>query len=191
MSFSVKSFAAGAPFFLIAGPCVIESEGLCLYIAQTIKAVAEELKIPAVFKASFDKANRTSGDAFRGPGLARGLEILASVKEKTGLPLLTDVHDTTQVHEVARVCDILQIPAFLCRQTDLTEAAAQRGVLSISRRVISFSLGVQTSGTEGKKRQRGRGGLSDRARCFFWLWQSCCRHALVSGNEGMVGCGYI
>lgn len=127
MSFSVKNFAAGAPFFLIAGPCVIESEGACLYIAQTIKAIAEELKIPAIFKASFDKANRTAGDSYRGPGLIKGLEILASVKAKTGLPLLTDVHDPAQAHEVAKVCDILQIPAFLCRQTDLTEAAASTG----------------------------------------------------------------
>lgn len=127
MSFSVKSFAADAPFFLIAGPCVIESEGLCLYIAQTIKAIAEELNIPAVFKASFDKANRTAGDSYRGPGMARGLEILASVKAKTGMPVLTDVHDPAQAHEVAQVCDILQIPAFLCRQTDLTEAAARTG----------------------------------------------------------------
>lgn len=127
MSFSVKNFAADAPFFLIAGPCVIESEGLCLYIAQTIKAIAEELNIPAVFKASFDKANRTAGDSYRGPGMAKGLEILASVKAKTGMPLLTDVHDPAQAQEVAQVCDILQIPAFLCRQTDLTEAAARTG----------------------------------------------------------------
>ncbi|NCB38270.1 MAG: 3-deoxy-8-phosphooctulonate synthase [Erysipelotrichia bacterium] len=127
MSFSIREFASGAPFFLIAGPCVIESEGLCLYVAQTLKAISEELKIPVVFKASFDKANRTAGDSFRGPGLERGLEILASVKEKTGLPVLTDVHDTTQPAVVAEVCDILQIPAFLCRQTDLTEAAARTG----------------------------------------------------------------
>lgn len=127
MTFSVKNFKAEAPFFLIAGPCVIESESLCLYIAQTVKAIAEELQIPAVFKASFDKANRTSGESFRGPGMAKGLEILATVKAKTGLPLLTDIHDPVQVEEVAKVCDILQIPAFLCRQTDLTEAAARTG----------------------------------------------------------------
>jgi len=127
MTFSVKNFKAEAPFFLIAGPCVIESESLCLYIAQTVKAIAEELEIPAVFKASFDKANRTSGESFRGPGLAKGLEILAAVKAKTGMPLLTDVHDPAQAEEVAKVCDILQIPAFLCRQTDLTEAAARTG----------------------------------------------------------------
>ncbi|NLF97565.1 MAG: 3-deoxy-8-phosphooctulonate synthase [Candidatus Riflebacteria bacterium] len=127
MAFSVKNFAAGAPFFLIAGPCVIESEDICLYIAQNVKAIAEELKIPAIFKASFDKANRTAGSSFRGPGLEKGLEILASVKAKTGMPALTDVHEPQQCAEVARVCEILQIPAFLCRQTDLTEAAAATG----------------------------------------------------------------
>ena len=135
MSFSIKQFVSAASFFLIAGPCVIESEGQCLYIAQTMKAIGEELKLPMVFKASFDKANRTAGDSFRGPGLDRGLEILASVKAKTGLPVLTDVHEVCQVERVAEVCDILQIPAFLCRQTDLTEAAARTG------RVVNIKKG--------------------------------------------------
>jgi 2-dehydro-3-deoxyphosphooctonate aldolase (KDO 8-P synthase) len=93
------------------------------------------LQIPAIFKASFDKANRTAGSSFRGPGLPRGLEILAAVKEKTGLPLLTDVHEPQQCAEVAKVCEILQIPAFLCRQTDLTEAAAATG------RVVNIKKG--------------------------------------------------
>lgn len=135
MSFSIKQFVSAASFFLIAGPCVIESEGQCLYIAQTMKAIGEELKLPMVFKASFDKANRTAGDSFRGPGLEKGLEILASVKAKTGLPVLTDVHEVCQVERVAEVCDILQIPAFLCRQTDLTEAAARTG------RVVNIKKG--------------------------------------------------
>lgn len=126
MSFSVKT-TASAPFFLIAGPCVIESEDLCLYIAQTLKAVAEELKIPAIFKASFDKANRTSGSSFRGPGLKEGLRILASIKDKTGLPLLTDIHEISQAEPISEICDVIQIPAFLCRQTDLVEAAAKTG----------------------------------------------------------------
>lgn len=124
------SFAASrknAPFFLIAGPCVIESEDLCLYIAQTLKAITEELNIPAVFKASFDKANRTSGSSFRGPGLDEGLAVLASIKNKTGLPILTDIHEPGQAQLVSPVCDIIQIPAFLCRQTDLVEAAAATG----------------------------------------------------------------
>jgi 2-dehydro-3-deoxyphosphooctonate aldolase (KDO 8-P synthase) len=127
MSFLFKSIPETAPFFLIAGPCVIESEDLCLYIAQTIKAAAEELKIPAIFKASFDKANRTSGSSFRGPGITKGLDILASIAQKTGLPVLTDIHDPEQAQAVAEICDIIQIPAFLCRQTDLVEAAARTG----------------------------------------------------------------
>ncbi|MBQ2594395.1 MAG: 3-deoxy-8-phosphooctulonate synthase [Candidatus Riflebacteria bacterium] len=127
MSFSLKKVSVGAPFFLIAGPCVIQTEGLCLEIAETIKNIGNELNIPVVFKASYDKANRTSGDSFRGPGLEKGLEILASVKSKTGLPVLTDIHESYQAPLVAEVCDILQIPAFLCRQTDLTEAAAKTG----------------------------------------------------------------
>ena len=127
MSFSLKKVSAGAPFFLIAGPCVIQTESLCLEIAETIKIIGNELNIPVVFKASYDKANRTSGDSYRGPGLEKGLEILASVKSKTGLPVLTDIHESYQAPLVAEVCDILQIPAFLCRQTDLTEAAAKTG----------------------------------------------------------------
>ena len=127
MSFSLKKVSVGTPFFLIAGPCVIQTESLCLEIAETIKSIGNELNIPVIFKASYDKANRTSGDSYRGPGLEKGLEILASVKSKTGLPVLTDIHESYQAPLVAEVCDILQIPAFLCRQTDLTEAAAKTG----------------------------------------------------------------
>jgi 2-dehydro-3-deoxyphosphooctonate aldolase (KDO 8-P synthase) len=116
-----------AGFFLIAGPCVIESEDLCLYIAQQVKSICEELKVPVIFKASFDKANRTSGESFRGPGMKKGLEILASVGEKTGLPLTTDIHLPDQAEEAGKICSVLQIPAFLCRQTDLVEAAARTG----------------------------------------------------------------
>ncbi len=127
MSFKLKEVSSKAPFFLIAGPCVIQTEELCIEIAKTVKDIGNDLNIPVVFKASFDKANRTSGDSFRGPGLEKGLEILASVKSKTGLPVLTDVHESFQAPVVAQVCDILQIPAFLCRQTDLTEACAKTG----------------------------------------------------------------
>jgi 2-dehydro-3-deoxyphosphooctonate aldolase (KDO 8-P synthase) len=127
MSFLTSSICANFPFFLIAGPCVIETESICLFIAQTIKNISEELELPCIFKASFDKANRTSGNSFRGPGLDKGLEILARVKSVTGLPVLTDIHEVSQVARVAEVADVLQIPAFLCRQTDLVEAAARSG----------------------------------------------------------------
>jgi 2-dehydro-3-deoxyphosphooctonate aldolase (KDO 8-P synthase) len=117
----------GRPFALIAGPCVIESEELCLFIASSIKAETERLGIPYVFKASFDKANRTSGSSYRGPGVERGLDILSRVKSEIGVPVLTDVHDIGQVALAAEVVDILQIPAFLSRQTDLLLAAAETG----------------------------------------------------------------
>ena len=112
---------------MIAGPCVIESAELTLAIARTLKDYAAELNLPLIFKASFDKANRTSLTSYRGPGLKTGLEILARVKDEVGLPVLSDVHQVADVEPAARVLDVLQIPAFLCRQTDLLVAAAQTG----------------------------------------------------------------
>jgi 2-dehydro-3-deoxyphosphooctonate aldolase (KDO 8-P synthase) len=112
---------------LIAGPCVIENEELTLSIAERLNRLRRELPVQLVFKASFDKANRTSGDAFRGLGLEAGLAVLRRVKESTGLPVTTDIHESCQAAPVAEVCDLLQIPAFLARQTDLLVAAAQTG----------------------------------------------------------------
>ena len=117
----------GLPLMWILGPCVIESHDMALRIGDTLAAMADRLKIPVVFKASFDKANRTSGKSFRGPGLVEGLETLAAVKARTGLPVTTDIHETYQVGPVAEVCDLLQIPAFLARQTDLVLAAGLTG----------------------------------------------------------------
>jgi 2-dehydro-3-deoxyphosphooctonate aldolase (KDO 8-P synthase) len=113
--------------FLIAGPCVLESEALASSIAKELVGMTAELGVRLVFKASFDKANRTSGKAFRGPGLAQGLKILGRIKKKFGCPVLTDIHEISQVATAAKVIDILQIPAFLCRQTDLLVAAAKSG----------------------------------------------------------------
>lgn len=115
------------PFFLIAGPCVIESEAMVLDIAFRMKEITDKLRIPYLFKASFDKANRTSGKSFRGPGLNEGLRILSEVKAKVGVPVLTDVHTEAEVPEVAAVVDMLQTPAFLCRQTDFIHACAKSG----------------------------------------------------------------
>ena len=115
------------PLFLIAGPCVIESETLQLRTAETLKAIADRLGILLIFKSSFDKANRTSGSSFRGPGLDEGLHILAKVRDEVGVAVLTDVHELAQVAPVAEVVDMLQTPAFLARQTDLIEAAASAG----------------------------------------------------------------
>lgn len=114
-------------FQLIAGPCVIESEDQVLSIAAELKAITDELGIPFTFKASFDKANRTSISGFRGPGIEEGLRILQKVKDTYGLPICTDIHEAWQAEPAAKVADILQIPAFLCRQTDLLVAAAKTG----------------------------------------------------------------
>ncbi|NDG01440.1 MAG: 3-deoxy-8-phosphooctulonate synthase, partial [Synechococcaceae bacterium WBB_32_011] len=116
------------PFTLIAGPCVIESRELVLEVAAELKAISERLAIRVIFKASFDKANRSAGDSFRGPGLNRGLEILAEVKQLFGLPLLTDIHESEQAAPVAAVVDVLQIPAFLCRQTNFIKKVAELGL---------------------------------------------------------------
>lgn len=118
---------AGSPLLIIAGPCVIDDECLMLEIAEALKQIAGRLNLPLIFKASFDKANRTSLDSYRGVGLERGLEILAKVKTQTGLPLTTDIHLPSQAAAVAGVVDLLQIPAFLARQTDLLVAAAKTG----------------------------------------------------------------
>jgi 2-dehydro-3-deoxyphosphooctonate aldolase (KDO 8-P synthase) len=115
------------PFFLIAGPCVIESMQLQLDVAGQLKEITSKLGIPFIFKSSFDKANRTSGTSFRGPGLQEGLKVLAEVKKQIGVPVLTDVHEYTPMDEVASVVDVLQTPAFLCRQTDFIQKVAAAG----------------------------------------------------------------
>lgn len=116
------------PFFLIAGTCVIESEQSALDVAGTLREITSALEIPFIYKSSFDKANRSSHDSPRGPGLARGLKILEQVKAQIGVPVLTDVHEDTPLNEVAAVVDVLQTPAFLCRQTDFIQAVARQGI---------------------------------------------------------------
>jgi len=120
-------FGGGAAPAFIAGPCVIESADHCLRMAETLAAIARRTAAPLVFKSSFDKANRTSVDSFRGPGLEEGLRILERVRAATGLPILSDVHDPAQARAAGDVLDVLQVPAFLCRQTDLVHAAASTG----------------------------------------------------------------
>src|ERR1700691_1111157 len=125
----------GAPLFFIAGPCVIESEKHAVGLAEKLVEVSRSLGIPLIFKASYDKANRSSLESYRGPGLTEGLRILRLIGERTGLPILTDVHEVAQVGPAAEVCDVIQIPAFLCRQTDLLVAAARAG------RVVNLKKG--------------------------------------------------
>jgi 2-dehydro-3-deoxyphosphooctonate aldolase (KDO 8-P synthase) len=122
------TFGGGAPFVLIAGPCVIENDHHPIFMARELKAITQELGVPFVFKASYDKANRTSIGSFRGPGLAEGLAILEGVKREIEVPITTDVHEAHHVEDVARITDLIQIPAFLCRQTDLVVAAARTGI---------------------------------------------------------------
>lgn len=119
----------GDPLLLIAGPCVIESYELCLEVATTARDICRDLGLTYVFKASFDKANRSAGSSFRGEGMQAGLDVLARIKEEVGVPVLTDIHESWQAKPAAEVVDILQIPAFLCRQTDLLVAAAETGAI--------------------------------------------------------------
>ena len=136
ISFQLDNIRIGSGgLFLIAGPCVIESEKHALFMAEVIKGVTRSLNFPFIFKASYDKANRTSLRSFRGPGLVEGLRILKKVKDEVHVPILTDVHETVDVPKVAEVADILQIPAFLCRQTDLVVAAA------MTDRVVNIKKG--------------------------------------------------
>lgn len=127
--FEIGSIRVGlaGEFFIIAGPCVIEEEAVCFEVAEFLVGLQKETGVKCVFKASFDKANRTSIDSFRGPGMAKGLEVLDRIRTKTGLPILTDVHETEQAGPVGEVADCLQIPAFLCRQTDLLVACGRTG----------------------------------------------------------------
>ena len=126
----IANFEAGLdkPFFLIAGPCVIESREFALETAKMVADITAELGINALYKSSFDKANRTSGSSFRGPGIQEGLEILAEVRDTVGIPVLTDVHTPEQAHLAAKYVDMIQTPAFLCRQTDLIEAVGSCGI---------------------------------------------------------------
>ena len=127
MTIDRVEIGSGAPLCLIAGPCVIESQEHALGLARQLAAISRDEGVPVIYKASFDKANRTGIASFRGPGLDEGLRILRSIKEQTGLPLLTDVHEPAQVGPAAEVCDVLQIPAFLSRQTDLLLEAGRSG----------------------------------------------------------------
>ena len=167
----------GQPLLWIAGPCVIESHQLTLDIAQRLAELAQRMKLPLIFKASFDKANRSSCKSFRGPGLGKGLETLAAVKERTGLPVTTDIHEACQAEPAAQVCDLLQIPAFLARQTDLLQAAASTG------RPVNVKKGqfMAPCGNEKRRLENGRDGQSsfaaDRTRLHLRLRPAGQRHA--------------
>ncbi len=181
----------GQPLLVIAGPCVIESEQLTLQIAGRLKEVAAELPINLVFKASFDKANRTSVESYRGPGLAEGLRILQCVRETTGLPVTTDIHEPSQATAAGGVCELLQIPAFLARQTDLLVAAAATG------RAVHVKKGQFMAPWDMRLRRRqARSGrvpprIAGRAGILLRLWPAGQRHAVdsddaVAGRTGRI-----
>lgn len=178
MSFKIGQVEVGLdkPFFLIAGPCVIESENICLGIAKHLVRISEKTGVPVIFKASFDKANRSSIDSYRGPGLYRGLNILKAIRKATDLPILTDVHEAYQAEVAARFVDCLQIPAFLCRQTDLLVACAKTG-LPINVKKGQFMAPVQMKMVVDKivatgketadgKREHKEIMLTERGSCF-------------------------
>lgn len=154
-------------FTLYAGPCVIESEELVLNVAKEISDICKRLEIPYVFKASFDKANRTSINSFRGPGLEEGLRILKRVKDEYGLPIITDIHESWQAEPVAKVADVLQIPAFLCRQTDLLVAAAKTGK-KINVKKAQFLAPWDMKNVVNKLKEAGCNDimLCERGSCF-------------------------
>lgn len=178
--------ASGAPPFLIAGPCVVESEALCLSIAERLWAIGEELGIPVIFKASFDKANRTSVNGFRGHGLQEGLRVLEKVRSETGLPVLTDIHLPDQVAAVAEVVDMLQTPAFLARQTDLIMAAAASG-RPVNIKKAQFMAPPDMAAVLGKARAAAEGaGIADPQIMLCERGSSFGYNNLVVDMRGLV-----
>ena len=162
-------FAPDGPFFVIAGPCVLENDDLNLRVGEALTRIADDLDLPIVFKASFDKANRSHLEAPRGPGLDDGLRRLERVRDATGLPLLTDVHDPDQCAEVAAVCDVLQIPAFLCRQTDLLQAAGATGrTVNIKKGQWMAPEDMAGAVEKVRRAQQGRGAVVVTERGTFY-----------------------
>lgn len=166
-SFKVGNVQIGNNLFLIAGPCVIESEAHALKMAQSVRDITHKLNIPFIFKASYDKANRTSLKSFRGPGLAEGLRILKKVRETAGVPVLTDVHQAADVQQVAEAVDVVQIPAFLCRQTDLLVEAGKH-VKAVNIKKGQFVSPADMRHAVEKVRQSGNNNvfLTERGSSF-------------------------
>lgn len=169
----------GAPFFLIAGPCVLESKTLAEEIAGVLKEICEQLSIVYIFKSSYDKANRSSGESYRGLGLEKGLEILASIRKQFNLPVLTDVHGVVEVLPVASVVDVLQIPAFLCRQTDLIEKCSSTG------KIVNIKKGQFLSPHEMKnviKKASNYFGVQEKNPKRFWA----CERGVSFGYNNLI-----
>jgi len=152
---------------LFSGPCAAENLELCLQVAEELKSITDQLGIDYIFKASFDKANRTSANSYRGPGLDEGLRMLQTVKDEIGVPVMTDVHETGQVQSVAEICDVLQIPAFLCRQTDLILAAAETGkTVKVKRGQFMAPEDMQYAVNKVKSTHNNKVCLTERGASF-------------------------
>ena len=179
VSVASVTIGGGNPLALIAGPCVMDDRDMALHIARALAGVADEFHLPIIFKASFDKANRMSLDSFRGPGLEEGLKILAAVKTETGLPINTDIHQPDQAETVAQVADLLQIPALLCRQTDLVVAAARTGKPLLIKKG-QFMAPEHMAPIVAKATASGNGGvlLAERGTTFGY-------HNLVVDMRGL------
>jgi 2-dehydro-3-deoxyphosphooctonate aldolase (KDO 8-P synthase) len=174
------------PLFLIAGPCVIESEALCLSVAERLRTLADETGLLVIFKASFDKANRSSASSFRGPGMDEGLRILAKVRDATGLPILTDVHEPAQVAPCAEVVDVLQTPAFLARQTDLIEAVAASGKPSNIKKAQFMAPGDMTHVIVKARAAAAAAGIAEPGLMVAERGSSFGYNNLVSDMRGLV-----
>ena len=164
---AARLFQPDAPFFLIAGPCVLEDDALNIGVARKLAQISEQLSLPVVFKASFDKANRSSAGSARGPGIEAGVEALGRVRDESGLPVLTDVHEAWQCQVVGDGVDVLQIPAFLCRQTDLLRAAGATG-RPVNVKKGQWMAAAEMRGAAEKVRAAGAGGLAVTERGTFF-----------------------
>jgi 2-dehydro-3-deoxyphosphooctonate aldolase (KDO 8-P synthase) len=172
------------PFFIIAGPCVIENEVTTLRVAEFLRETKDAIGVPILFKASYDKANRTALDSFRGPGIGPGLEILGRVRERTGLPVISDVHSPEEAQRAAQVLDVLQIPAFLCRQTDLLVAASRTG-RPVNVKKGQFMAPWDMERREETDRQGQRAGPHYREGNVLRIQQPCGGLPGDSRDEGL------
>lgn len=162
-----RLFHKDGPFFLIAGPCVLEGDAVNLTVAEALVRISDDLDLPIIFKASFDKANRSRLDSPRGPGLDQGLQMLERIRSATGLPVLTDVHEAAQATAAAEICDVLQIPAFLCRQTDLLQAAGAAG-RPVNIKKGQWMAPEEMAGAAQKVRTAGASGVAVTERGTFF-----------------------
>jgi 2-dehydro-3-deoxyphosphooctonate aldolase (KDO 8-P synthase) len=192
VEFKIKDVRIGldAPLFLIAGPCVIESRQICLDIAGTLVRASRATGVPVIFKASFDKANRSSASSFRGPGIEEGLDILDAVRRETSLPILTDVHEPSQAARVAEVVDCLQIPAFLCRQTDLLVACAVTGK-PVNIKKGQFVSPAEMKNAVDKVTSCGNGKVMLTERGTFFGYGRLVNDMTAIGDMRSLGCPVI